>query len=91
MDGKPRIIDAAAEHAGRIYTVESDLPEQGGYREVKGLIADYLAKRQVGGNSWLRLLPRAADLLVAETEQDLVLRRELPGLRVELLELFDGE
>lgn len=50
VDGKPRIIDAAAdEQAGRIYTVEQDLHEQGGYGEVKALVADYLAQaKQLG-------------------------------------------
>ena len=43
MDGKPRIIDAAAGKPGRIYTVEEDLCERGGYGEVKALVADYLA------------------------------------------------
>jgi hypothetical protein len=46
VDGKPRIIDAAAERAGRIYTVEDDLREEGGYGEVKALVADYLAQAQ---------------------------------------------
>ena len=46
MDGRPRIIDAAAENPGRIYTVEQDLVEQGGYGEVKSLVADYLAQAQ---------------------------------------------
>lgn len=46
VDGKPRIIDAAAERAGRIYTVEDDLHEKGGYGEVKALVADYLAQAQ---------------------------------------------
>jgi hypothetical protein len=46
VDGKPRIIDAAAERAGRIYTVEDDLREKGGYGEVKALVADYLEQAQ---------------------------------------------
>jgi hypothetical protein len=46
VDGKPRIIDAAAERAGRIYTVEEELCEQGGYGEVKALVADYLAQAE---------------------------------------------
>jgi len=49
VDGKPRIIDAAAERAGRIYTVEDDLREKGGYGEVKALVADYLAQAQALG------------------------------------------
>lgn len=45
VDGKPRIIDAAADgQAGRIYTVESELA--GGNSEVKGLVADYLARAE---------------------------------------------
>jgi hypothetical protein len=49
IEGKPRIIDAAAQGAGRIYTVEEDLIEKGGAREVKGLVANYIAQaRQLG-------------------------------------------
>jgi hypothetical protein len=44
VDGRPRIIDAAAEDRGRIYTVEEDLCEQGGYGEVMALVADYIAQ-----------------------------------------------
>ena len=36
INGKPRIIDAAAEGAGRIYTVEEDLREEDGNGEVRG-------------------------------------------------------
>lgn len=43
IEGKPRIIDAAAEGRGRIYTVEEDLVEKGGAGEVKGLVANYIA------------------------------------------------
>jgi hypothetical protein len=47
INGKPRIIDAAAEgHRGRIYTVEEDLREKGGAGEVKGLVANYIAQAQ---------------------------------------------
>ena len=46
VDGKPRIIDAAADQAGRIYTVEEELCEKGGYGEVKALVADYLAQAE---------------------------------------------
>lgn len=46
VDGKPRIIDAAADGPGRIYTVEQDLHEQGGYGEVQGLVAEYLAQAE---------------------------------------------
>jgi len=49
VDGKPRIIDAAAERAGRIYIVEDDLREKGGYGEVKALVADYLVQAQALG------------------------------------------
>jgi hypothetical protein len=46
VNGKPQIIDAAAEQAGRIYTVEEELYEKGGYGEVKALVADYLAQAE---------------------------------------------
>ena len=46
VDGKPRIIDAAAEGRGRIYTVEEDLCEKGGAGEVNGLVANYIAEAQ---------------------------------------------
>jgi len=46
VDGRPRIIDAAAEDRGRIYTVEEDLCEQGGYGEVMALVADYIAQAE---------------------------------------------
>jgi len=50
VDGKPRIIDAAVEQAGRIYTVEEELCEKGGNSEVKALVADYIAQaEQLGG------------------------------------------
>jgi hypothetical protein len=42
IEGKPRIIDAAAEDRGRIYTVEERLREKGGYGEVKAIVADYI-------------------------------------------------
>ena len=49
IDGKPRIIDAAAEGRGRIYTVEEDLCEKGGTGEVNGLVANYIAEaKQLG-------------------------------------------
>jgi len=49
VDGKPRIIDAAAEGRGRTYTVEEDLHEKGGNGEVKALVADYIAQaRELG-------------------------------------------
>jgi len=46
IEGRPRIIDAAAEGRGRIYTVEEDLCERGGNREVKALVADYIAQAE---------------------------------------------
>jgi len=46
VDGKPRIIDAAADQAGRIYTVEEELCEKGGNSEVKALVADYIAQAE---------------------------------------------
>jgi hypothetical protein len=46
LDGKPRIIDAAAGQAGRIYTVEEELCEKGGNSEVKALVADYIAQAE---------------------------------------------
>jgi hypothetical protein len=42
IEGKPRIIDAAAEACGRIYTVEEKLREKGGYGEVKAIVEDYI-------------------------------------------------
>jgi len=46
IEGKPRIIDAAADQAGRIYTVEEELREKGGNSEVKALVADYIAQAE---------------------------------------------
>ena len=42
IEGRPRIIDAAAEGPGRIYTVEEELCEKGGNGEVRALVADYI-------------------------------------------------
>jgi hypothetical protein len=50
VDGKPRIIDAAADEAGRIYTVEEELCEKGGYGEVKALVADYITQAEQFGH-----------------------------------------
>jgi hypothetical protein len=58
VDGKPRIIDAAVERAGRIYTVEQDLQEKGGYGEVKALVADYLEQAQQMGRIPMARSPR---------------------------------
>ena len=46
VDGKPRIIDAAADQAGRIYTVEEELCEKGGAGEVRALVADYISRAE---------------------------------------------
>ena len=46
MNGKPRIIDAAADQAGRIYTVEEELCEKGGAGEVRALVADYIIQAE---------------------------------------------
>ena len=46
VDGKPRIIDAAANQAGRIYTVEEELCEKGGAGEVRALVADYISQAE---------------------------------------------
>jgi hypothetical protein len=46
VNGKPRIIDAAADQAGRIYTVEGELCEKGGAGEVRALVADYISQAE---------------------------------------------
>jgi hypothetical protein len=46
VNGKPRIIDAAAEQAGRIYTVEEELCEKGGGGEVSAIVADYISRAE---------------------------------------------
>jgi len=43
IEGEPRIIDAAAEGVGRIYTVQRDLDDQDGYSAVMGIVAAYIA------------------------------------------------
>lgn len=63
VDGKPRIIDAAAEGTGRIYTVEQDLQDKGGYGEVKALVADYL--EQAGELGRIPMVPARRRELVA--------------------------
>lgn len=50
VDGRPRIIDAAAEDRGRTYTVEEDLCEKGGDGEVKALVADYITQAEQLGH-----------------------------------------
>jgi hypothetical protein len=44
IDGKPRIIDAAAEGRGRTYTVQREVRE--GYAEVKGIVAAYIEQAE---------------------------------------------
>ncbi len=46
VGGRPRIIDAAAGDRGRIYTVEEELCEKGGYGEIKALVADYIVQAE---------------------------------------------
>jgi hypothetical protein len=58
IEGRPRIIDAAAEDRGRIYTVEEDLCEKGGYGEVKALVADYIAQAEQLGRIPMARTPR---------------------------------
>jgi hypothetical protein len=58
IEGKPRIIDAAAEGRGRIYTVEEDLCEKGGAGEVKGLVANYIAEAEQLGRIPMAKTPR---------------------------------
>lgn len=58
VDGRPRIIDAAAEDRGRIYTVEQDLCEQGGYGEVMALVSDYIAQAEQLGRIPMARTPR---------------------------------
>jgi hypothetical protein len=49
VNGRPRIIDAAADGPGRIYTVEDELCEKGGAGEVKALVADYILQAEQSG------------------------------------------
>jgi hypothetical protein len=58
IEGSPRIVDAAAEGRGRIYTVEEDLCEEGGCGEVKALVADYIAQAEQLGRSPMARGPR---------------------------------
>jgi hypothetical protein len=58
IDGEPRIIDAAAEGRGRIYTVEEDLCEKGGAGEVNGLVANYIAEAEQLGRIPMAKTPR---------------------------------
>ncbi len=58
IEGKPRIIDAAAEGRGRIYTVEEDLCEKGSAGEVKGLVANYIAEAEQRGRIPMAKTPR---------------------------------
>ncbi|MFZ1154746.1 MAG: hypothetical protein WAN93_07575 [Solirubrobacteraceae bacterium] len=59
VEGKPRIIDAAAEGRGRIYTVEQDLCEKGGGSEVKGIVANYIADAEQLGRIPMAKTPRS--------------------------------
>jgi len=59
IEGKPRIIDAAAEGRGRVYTVEADLCEKGGAGEVKGLVANYIADAEQLGRIPMAKTPRS--------------------------------
>jgi hypothetical protein len=65
VDGKPRVIDAAAEGAGRTYTVEQDLQEKGGYGEVKALVADYLKQAKELGRIPMAKAPRRREPVAA--------------------------
>jgi len=58
VDGRPRIIDAAAEGRGRIYTVEEELCEKGGGGEVKALVEDYIAQAVELGRIPMASVPR---------------------------------
>jgi hypothetical protein len=66
VDGEPRIIDAAAEGRGRIFTVEQELRDKGGYGEVKALVADYLEQAQQIGRIPMAPAPRERKELVAD-------------------------
>lgn len=66
VDGKPRIIDAAAEGTGRIYTVEQDLRDKGGYGEVKALVADYLEQASELGRIPMAPAPRRREPVAAD-------------------------
>jgi len=66
VDGKPRIIDAAAEGRGRIFTVEQDLRDKGGYGEVKALVADYLEQAQQLGRTPMAPAPRRREAVAAD-------------------------
>ncbi|HEX5308950.1 MAG TPA: hypothetical protein VFW38_07710 [Solirubrobacteraceae bacterium] len=67
LDGEPRIIDAAADgQSGRIYTVEQDLQEKGGYGEVKALVADYLEQAQELGRIPMAKASRRREAVVAD-------------------------
>lgn len=66
VDGKPRIIDAAAEGSGRIYTVEQELRTKGGYGEVKALVADYLEQAGELGRIPMAPAPRRRGAVAAD-------------------------
>ena len=58
IEGEPRIIDAAAEGVGRIYTVQRDLDDQDGYSAVMGIVAAYIAHAEQLGRVPMATTPR---------------------------------
>jgi hypothetical protein len=58
VEGRPRIIDAAAEGRGRIYTVEKALSQDDGNAEVKAIVADYIAQAEQLGRAPMAETPR---------------------------------
>jgi hypothetical protein len=66
VDGKPRIIDAAADQAGRIYTVEEELCEKGGAGEVRALVADYISQAEQLGRIPMARSPRRPEQVAAD-------------------------
>lgn len=66
VNGKPRIIDAAADQAGRIYTVEEELCEKGGAGEVRALVADYISQAEQLGRIPMARSPRRPEQVAAD-------------------------
>lgn len=58
VHGRPRIIDAAAEGIGRIYTVQLDLDNEDGYSAIKGIVAAYIADAEQLGRPPMAKTPR---------------------------------
>jgi hypothetical protein len=58
IEAEPRIIDAAAEGRGRIYTVEKALSQDDGNAEVKAIVADYIAQAEQLGRAPMAETPR---------------------------------